>query len=375
LVEQLWLAVQAPQFPLPSQTMLVPQLVPPILLPPSTHITLPLLQELVPFRHVVGLPVQEVPAVQATQEPEPLQTMLVPQLVPGALSPPSVQVMLPALHEVVPFLHAVGLPVQDWPAVQATQAPEPLQTMLVPQLTPGALLVSSRQVDAPLAHDVRPFLQALGLAVQEIPAVHDTQAPEPLQTMLVPQLVPAILAVPFTHVADPVEHDAMPLKQIPGLPEQLAPAVHVPQNPLPSQTWFDPHDVPAMTFVAPSTQAMAPVAQEVVPFLHGDGLPVQDCPAVQATQLPAPLQTMLVPQEVPPAFGVLSMQVWTPVAQEVMPFLHAAPGFVVHGWPLAQTMHWPLALQTEFVPQPVPGGRAVPSTHAWTPVMHDDTPA
>ena len=162
---------------------------------------------------------------------------------------------------------------------------------------------------------------------------------------------------------------------MPGLPEQLAPVVHMPQKPLPSQTWLDPQDVPAMTFVVPSTQVIAPVLHEVVPFLHEDGFPVQDVPAVQATQVPEPLQTMLVPQLVPPAFGVLSTQVCTPVVQEVMPFLHAAPGFVVHGWPLAQTVHWPLALQTELVPQLVPGAWAAPSTQVCTPVAHDDTPA
>jgi hypothetical protein len=119
--------------------------------------------------------------------------------------------MAPLEQEVVPFLHAVGLPMHDWPTVQATQKPEPLQTMLVPQLTPGPLLPPSTHVMAPVEHEVVPFRHAPGLPVQDVPAVQPTHDPEPLQTMLVPQPVPALFAVPFTHVDMPVEQDAMPL--------------------------------------------------------------------------------------------------------------------------------------------------------------------
>jgi hypothetical protein len=45
LFVQLWFAVQAPQLPLPSQTRLVPQLTPPILLLPSAHAIVPFAQE------------------------------------------------------------------------------------------------------------------------------------------------------------------------------------------------------------------------------------------------------------------------------------------------------------------------------------------
>jgi len=34
------------------------------------------------------------------------------------------------------------------------------------------------------------------------------------------------------------------------------------------------------------------------------GLPVHDCPAVQAMHMPVPLQTMLLPQATPAAFAV-----------------------------------------------------------------------
>ena len=97
------------------------------------------------------------------------------------------------------------------PAVHATHAPAPLHTMFVPQLTPADLLPPSTQVCAPDEHDVVPFLQTLALVLQAAPAVHDTQLPDPLQTMLVPQLVPAAFAVPLVQVEVPVEHDATPL--------------------------------------------------------------------------------------------------------------------------------------------------------------------
>src|SRR6185295_992702 len=97
----------------------------------------PLAHELTPFLQTLGLPVQAPPAVQATQAPELLQTMLVPQAVPGDLLPPSTQVCAPVEQELVPFLQEVGLPMHDCPAVHATQPPVPLQTMLVPQLVPG----------------------------------------------------------------------------------------------------------------------------------------------------------------------------------------------------------------------------------------------
>jgi hypothetical protein len=138
---------------------------------------------------------------------------------------------------------------------------------------------------------------------------------------------------------------------------------------------LEPHAVPAVTLPVPSTQVWAPVLHEMTPFLHVDGLPLHALPEVQLTQLPLPLQTMFVPHAVPPILGVLSTQVCTPVVHEVTPFRQAAPGFVVHGWPLAQIVHWPAALQTELAPQLVPGPLAAPSTQVWTPVAHDEIPA
>jgi hypothetical protein len=204
-------AVQATHAPAPSHTMLVPQLVPADLLPPSTHVWAPVAHDVAPFLQMVGLVVQAAPAVQATQLPEPLQTWFMPQVVPAAVLPPSMQVMVPLEQELVPTLHAVGLPVHAWPAVHATHSPVPLQTMLAPQLTPGDLLLASVHVIAPVEQVVEPFRHGFGLPVHDVPAVHATHPPEPLQTMLVPQLVPAVFAVPFTQVGAPVVHDAVPL--------------------------------------------------------------------------------------------------------------------------------------------------------------------
>jgi hypothetical protein len=334
----------------------------------------PVVHEVVPFLQMLGLVVQAEPVVQAMQPPEPLQTWLVPQVVPAALLPLSMQVMAPVVHEVAPVRQTPGLVVQAEPDVHATQVPEPLQTMLVPHDTPGDRLVSSTQVCAPVEQDVRPFRQGFGFMVQADPALQATQLPEALQTKLLPQPVPAAFMVPFTHVELPLEHDAVPLKQGLGLPAQLCPCVQVPQNPLPSQTWLEPQAVPAMTLPVPSTQDAVPVAQEMTPLLHDDGLPLHAPPAAHATHMPVPLQTRLVPQPVPAAFAVPSTHVWTPVVHAVTPLTHAPPGFVVHAWPAVQSVHWPLALHTWLVPQVVPGDLAAPSIQVCTPVAHDVTP-
>jgi len=258
-------AVHTPQLPLPSHTMLVPQLVPPILLLPSAQVIEPVVQEETPFLQMLGLPVHAPPAVQGTHAPEPLQTMFVPQLTPGLLLVPSTQTGAPLVQAIIPFLQALlGLVVQDMPAVQATQVPEPLQTMFVPQLAPADLLPPSMQVMAPVVHMVVPFRQGLGLPVQDMPAVQPMQLPEPLQTMLVPQLLPGDLLVPSMQVGAPVEHD-------------------------------------------------------VVPFLQRFELPVHELPMVQATQPPPPLQTMLVPQLVPAVFGVPFTHIDMPVAHDAVP--------------------------------------------------------
>ena len=70
------------------------------------------------------------------------------------------------------------------------------------------------------------------------------------------------------------------------------------------------------------TQVELPVAQEVCPI--SQALPVlQDSPAVHETQLP-PLQTLLVPQEVPFAALLLKVHTDEPVLHDVVPFWQVA---------------------------------------------------
>ena len=105
--------------------------------------------------------------------------------------------------------------------------------------------------------------------------------------------------------------------------------MQVPQNPFPSQTWLDPHDVPAVTLPVPSTQVGAPVEHETMPLLQDDGFPLQPLPAVHETQVPEPLQTMLVPQPTPGDLLLPSLHVIAPVEQDVLPFVQTF-GLVLH---------------------------------------------
>src|SRR5262249_2618548 len=131
-----------------------------------------------------------------------------------------------------------------------------------------------------------------------------------------------------------------------------------------------PQPVPAMTLPLPSTQTAVPVAHETTPVLQDDGLPLQAPPDAHITQVPLPSQTMLVPQPVPAVLGVPSRHVCTPVVHEVTPFRQAARGLVVQARPGVQAVHCPLALQTWLVPQVVPAAFGVPSAHVCAPVEH-----
>src|SRR5262245_26958225 len=117
------------------------------------------------------------------------------------------------------------------------------------------------------------------------------QAPLPSHTMPFPQLVPADRLPKSRQTGAPVWQLMMPVLHAVGLVVQFAFGVQVPQLPLPSHTMLAPHVVPPALLV-PSTQVIAPVAQEVTPFLHAFGLPVHGCPALHATHIPELLQTM-----------------------------------------------------------------------------------
>jgi hypothetical protein len=363
--------VQATQAPALLQTLLVPQLAPVAFAVPSLQTIDPPEQLVMPVKQGSGLVVQLWPAVHAPHVPL-LQTMFVPHVVPFALLLPSAQVIVPVEQDVVPFLQLlVGFVTQLWPAVHAPHAPL-LQTMFVPHEVPFALLLPSTQVIVPVAHDVVPFLQLLvGFVVHAMPAVQAPHVPL-LQTRFVPHAVPFALLPPSTQVIVPVAHDVVPtLQLLVGFVVHDEPAVQAPHPPL-LQTMFVPHELPFGLLPA-STQVMVPVRQDVAPFLQLlVGFVVHDVPAVHALQAP-PLQTRFVPQAVPFALLAPSTQVIVPVEQDVVPVLQLLVGLVAHDEPAVHALHAPL-LHTPFVPHAVPFATFPVSAQATTPVTHEVVP-
>jgi hypothetical protein len=315
-------------------------------------------------------------AAHDTQLPAPSQTRSVPHDVPALRSPKSVQTELPVVHEVMPVMHALGLPVHAAPATHALHVPVASQTLSAPQLVPVDFWTSSTHAWAPVAHEVRPVKHGFGFVLHDRPAVHETHPAALLQTRLVPQEAPAGRAAESTHVVEPATHEVTPVLHGLGLPVQALPAVHAPQKPFMSQTWLLPHIVPALRG-APSTQACAPVEHDVTPTWQSvPGFVVQPASAMHETHAPLPLQTWFVPQPMPAVAALASMHALVPVAQLVVPVLHGAPGLVVQLWPATQARHCPLPLQTSPEPQGTPPGMLVPSTqpglapHAVTPDLH-----
>ena len=146
--------------------------------------------------------------------------------------------------------------------------------------------------------------------------------------------------------------------------EQAASALQVAQTWSAEQYWLEPQLAPAGSQLS-GTHTDEPVAQEVNDVEAQRLSAAQSAPAVQALQMPVPLQTWLGPQVTPGATGVVSTQTGVPVVQEVVPFMQ---GFVgVHAVPLAQGRHWPLAVQTAPTPQVVPGGRKPVSVQTGEP--------
>jgi hypothetical protein len=89
-------------------------------------------------------------------------------------------------------------------AVHETQLPL-MQTKFVPHDEPFVTLPLSVQTGAPLVHTIAPVRQGLPLTVHDAPAWQVMQLPLPLQTLPVPQLVPAETAVPLSlHTGAPV---------------------------------------------------------------------------------------------------------------------------------------------------------------------------
>jgi hypothetical protein len=280
----------------------------------------------------------------------PLQTSgtvgFTSQVVPFAIcAAVSMHVDVPVAHEVVPARHGFGFVAQPSPAVQALQAP-PLHTWFVPQVVPfgsGVAVVS--HVSTPVAQEVAPVWHGSGSVSHATPAVQLAQAP-PLQTRFVPQTSPfgSGTAALSTHVSAPVAHEVSPVRQKVGFVVQSSPAVQAMQVPLPLQTWFVPQTRPADFGVAVFSQVSEPVAHDVTPSTHAFVLYAQGWPAVQALQTP-PRQTWSGPQVVPFGFAVpVSMQTDAPVAQEVVPSTQLF-GFVAQASAAVQALQAP-PLQT-----------------------------
>lgn len=103
-----------------------------------------------------------------------------------------------------------------------------------------------------MVHAVTPFLHdAFGLVEHACASMHATQLPEPLQTRSGPHDEPAGMLLPSTHARAvqsvmPALHGAL------GLVVHAAPAVHMPQKPVPSHVEPPSHETPA-SLGAPST--------------------------------------------------------------------------------------------------------------------------
>jgi hypothetical protein len=266
------------------------------------------------------------------------------------------QVSAPVAHEVTPWRHAFALYEHAAPAVQAPQRPSS-QTWFVPHAVPSASGIPvSTQVCAPLSQDVTLWVQAPAM-VQSRPATQALQTPVPLQTWPVPHSMPAGFGVAVsTQIDVPVAQEVVPSTQAFGFVSQEAPATQATHAP-PLQTWSVPHVVPFAICVPVSMQVCVPVAQENVPATHGFGLVAHVPPDTHAEQRP-PLQTASVPHEVPFGSAVAeSTQTDVPVVQDVTPVKQGS-GLSVQATPAMHALQRP-PLQTWSVPQPVPFGSVI----------------
>lgn len=105
-----------------------------------------------------------------TQTPV-LHTMLVPHDVPLATSADSVHTTAPVVHDTVPVRHGFPVIVQLAPGLHAMHAPALVQTMSVPQLVPAARFVFlSVQVGVPVEQASAPAWHLFVVGVQAAPS-------------------------------------------------------------------------------------------------------------------------------------------------------------------------------------------------------------
>ncbi len=355
------------------QTWADPHEVPAALFVVSEQTGTPVAQEKTPFLHgfvgwqpAFGVQVPHVPLLQNIVEP-----VAGPQFVPsGMLVPRSVQIGAPLEQTIAPLWHRL-LALHVIPATQETQAAVLLQTALLPHILPGGLLVAlSTHTETPVAHDVTPTLQGLGLPPQPVnPGVQLPHTPALQKKFVVPHGLPSERADPVSVQVDmPVAHDSVPWwQELAGV--QDPPAVQVAQLPV-LHTIPVPHELPAVLFPL-STQTDDPLEQDVVPVLHAFA-GWQATPATHVTQRPT-LHTRPDPHDVPSARAVpVSVQTAPPVLQDWLPVWQG-----LAGWQTVlaeQVTHAPFE-QTMFEPQVVPLEALPDSTQVETPVAHEVVPS
>jgi len=137
------------------------------------------------------------------------------------------------------------------------------------------------------------------------------------------------------------------------------------QTPDGEQTWLVPQTVPA-AFEVRSVQTGAPVPQAMVAVaVHG--LPEVDgqvAPWVHAVQTPAP-HTWFRPQAVPLATGPPSTHTGPVAPQVTVPVMQGFAG--VHVAPALQGTHWPVEVQASPAPHDVPAAAKAVSAQAGAP--------
>lgn len=279
-------AVQAPHAPAASHTRPEPHAVPGVFWVALAQTSEPVVQDVRPLKHALGFVVHAVPVVQLTHAPA-LQTWPTPQVLPAGRSVPSMHTVIPVEHEMTPALQTVGLLVHAVPAVHAPQKPLLSQTWPEPQLVPAVFTAPSTQVEVPVVHEVTPSRQLEGLVVHAVPATHEMHAPVPLQTWPVPQVMPALAFDESRQRSVPVLQSLTPvLHGLPGLVVHGWLATQVMHWPFPLQTWLLPQVLPPSTLVPSRQPGVAP--QVVTPDLQGEpGLVPQTVPAAHAMHAPA----------------------------------------------------------------------------------------
>lgn len=224
-------------------------------------------------------------------------------------------------------LHAL---VQQTPSTQVSPAPQ------------GGFVAAPQAAPAPLGRTQAP-------ATQVRPATQSV-----LTVQFVRQTVPLQVNVPHWVVA-PAVQVPVALQVLAAVAEQAVfPVAQV-------QTAASPHAVPAGLLV-PSTQAGAPFAHEIMPFLHAAPvLVVQAMPVTHATHICVLLQTMPVPHAVPTvAFGYVHTPAPATVAQVAPVVVWQVGGVVqVTGAPITQVpalhMFTPSQALVSPAPQPACG--------------------